>query len=102
MDVTALYEVAAEAIDRARKGKGPTLVEAKTMRFLGHYVGDPGTAYGHDKEVKKWKKRDPIDQFRKFLEKKNWLTGKMDKELRGRIESDLEAAVEFAREEPRA
>ena len=100
MDVTALYEVAAEAIDRARKGKGPTLVEAKTMRFLGHYVGDPGTAYGHDKEVKKWKKRDPIDQFRKFLEKKNWLTGKMDKELRGRIESDLEAAVEFARKSP--
>ena len=100
MDVTALFEVAAEAIDRARKGKGPTLVEAKTMRFLGHYVGDPGTAYGHDKEVKKWKKRDPIDQFRKFLEKKNWLTGKMDKELRGRIESDLEAAVEFARKSP--
>jgi pyruvate dehydrogenase E1 component alpha subunit len=100
MDPAAIFEVAGEAIARARKGKGPSLIEARTMRFLGHYVGDPGTAYGHDKEVVKWKKRDPIPAFGKFLEKKKWITAKKEDELRARIERELDKAIDFARKSP--
>ncbi|MEE9274374.1 MAG: thiamine pyrophosphate-dependent enzyme, partial [bacterium] len=100
MDPAAVYEVAGEAIARARKGGGPTLVEAKTMRFLGHYVGDPGTAYGHDKEVGKWKRRDPIPAFRKHLEERKWMPTKGHAALLARIDAEMEEAIEFARNSP--
>ncbi|MEK6711635.1 MAG: thiamine pyrophosphate-dependent dehydrogenase E1 component subunit alpha [Nitrospinota bacterium] len=100
MDPAAVFEVAGEAIERARRGKGPTLIEAKTMRFWGHYLGDPGTDYGHDKEVVKWKKRDPIAAFRASLLKRKWLAPKRDSELNARIAAELDAAVEFARRSP--
>src|SRR5512134_307642 len=63
MDVFDVYQKAGEAIDRARTGGGPTLVEAKTYRFMGHYVGDPQTYRSKD-EVEQWRKRDPIVMFR--------------------------------------
>jgi len=100
MDPAAVFEVAGEAVERARRGKGPTLIEAKTMRFLGHYVGDPGTAYGHDKEVVKWKRRDPLPAFAKFLERKKWLTAKGSGEILARVNAEIEAAIEFARRSP--
>src|SRR3990170_6987745 len=64
MDVFDVYQKTGEAIDRARGGGGPSLVEAKTYRFMGHYVGDPQTYRSKD-EVEQWKKRDPIVLFRK-------------------------------------
>ena len=63
-DVTAVYEAAQEAIDRARAGGGPTLIEAKTYRFVGHHEGDPGTGYRTSEEVEEWKNRDPIKTMR--------------------------------------
>ncbi|MBI3129164.1 MAG: thiamine pyrophosphate-dependent dehydrogenase E1 component subunit alpha [Candidatus Tectomicrobia bacterium] len=100
MDPAAVYETAGEAIERARRGEGPTLIEAKTMRFLGHYVGDPGTAYGHDKEVVKWKKRDPLQAFGAFLEKKKWMTPKTREEIWARVHAAIERGVEFGRTSP--
>ncbi|MEK6709130.1 MAG: thiamine pyrophosphate-dependent dehydrogenase E1 component subunit alpha [Nitrospinota bacterium] len=100
MDPAAVFETAGEAIERARRGGGPSLVEAKTMRFLGHYVGDPGTAYGHDKEVVKWKKRDPIAGFGALLEKKKWLTAKGREEVLARVNAEVERGVEFGRRSP--
>ncbi|MDA1000637.1 MAG: thiamine pyrophosphate-dependent dehydrogenase E1 component subunit alpha [bacterium] len=100
MDPAAVYEVAGEAIRRARAGKGPTLVEAKTMRFGGHYLGDPGTDYGHDKEVKKWKPRDPIPNFAASLEKKKWLKKGDAEKILQRVNDEIESAVEFARHSP--
>jgi len=100
MDPAAVYETAGEAIERARRGEGPTLIEAKTMRFLGHYVGDPGTAYGHDKEVVKWKKRDPIQTFGAFLEKKKWLAAQGRGEVLARVNAEVERGVEFGRSSP--
>ncbi|MBI3025657.1 MAG: thiamine pyrophosphate-dependent dehydrogenase E1 component subunit alpha [Candidatus Tectomicrobia bacterium] len=100
MDAVAVYEAAGEAVERARRGEGPTLIEAKTFRFWGHYLGDPGTAYGHDREVGKWKRRDPIPALGGFLRKRKWLTAKADEELLARIQRELDAAVEFARRSP--
>jgi len=59
MDVVAVHEVVAAAVARARAGEGPTLIEAKTYRFRGHYEGDPQT-YREDEELEMWKKKDPI------------------------------------------
>ncbi len=64
-DVLAVYEKAGEAIERARRGEGPTLLECLTYRWLGHHVGDPGTGYRSKEEVEAWKARDPIHKLRK-------------------------------------
>ena len=63
-DVLAVYEAAGEAIDRARSGRGPTLVECRTYRVVGHFEGDPGVGYRTREEIAAWKKRDPIAGFR--------------------------------------
>jgi pyruvate dehydrogenase E1 component alpha subunit len=66
MDVIAVREITEEAIDRARRGNGPTLIEAKTYRFMGHSRGDPGKYRGED-ELSDWQSRDPIPKFRAYL-----------------------------------
>ena len=63
MDFFDVFEKAGEAIERARDGKGPTLIECKTYRFLGHFVGDP-IGYRTDAELQQWKThRDPLKVF---------------------------------------
>lgn len=66
-DVMAVYEVAKEAVDRARKGQGPTLIECKTWRWRGHFEGDPGT-YKDPKEQEAWMDKEPVGRYRTFLE----------------------------------
>ena len=66
MDVIAVREIAQQAVERARRGKGPTLIEAKTYRFMGHSRGDPGKYRGED-ELSDWQSRDPIPLFRTYL-----------------------------------
>ena len=100
MDPMSIYEIAGEALKRARSGKGPTLIEAKTMRFLGHYVGDPGTAYGHDKVVGKWKKMDPIVTFEELLKQKKWIADDHKEKLINSINQEIEEAILFAKESP--
>lgn len=63
-DVLAVYEKAGEAIDRARKGEGPTLLECLTYRWFGHHVGDAGTSYRSKEEIAAWKARDPMHKLR--------------------------------------
>lgn len=63
-DVLAVYAKAGEAIERARRGEGPTLLECLTYRFFGHHVGDPGTSYRSKEEIASWKARDPIVKLR--------------------------------------
>ena len=99
MDVFDIYQQAAEAIDRARSGGGPTFVEAKTYRFMGHYVGDPQTYRSKD-EVEQWKQRDPIAMFRKrVLEEGRVTAGELDA-IDAAIAREMEQAVQFARESP--
>jgi len=66
-NVLEVYKVTQEAVERAREGKGPSLIECKTYRWGGHHVGDPGRVYRLEKETKEWKERCPIKNFRERL-----------------------------------
>ncbi len=72
-DPLAVYEAAAEAVARARAGKGPTLLECKTYRQHGHFEGDPAT-YKPKEEQAAWMEKDPLPRFAKFLEENGVLT----------------------------
>src|ERR1700686_4414751 len=66
-DVIAVHEAAQKAIRRAREDDGPTLIECKTYRYVGHHEGDPGTDYRTRDEVQQWKQNDPVKRARKLL-----------------------------------
>ena len=98
-DVIAVYEAVHEALVRARKGQGPTLIECKTYRWHGHYEGDRQT-YKPKEEIDNWKRRDPIPAFRrKLLE--NRIVASVDFENIDRtVTEEIENAVQFAKESP--
>jgi TPP-dependent pyruvate/acetoin dehydrogenase alpha subunit len=98
-DVLAVYEAVGEAVARARKGEGPTLVECKTYRHHGHYQGDTMT-YRSAEEVAEWKKRDPITRFRKKLVEMGNLTEQGADEIEQEMRKEIEEAVKFAEESP--
>ena len=70
-DLLEVYRVIKEAVERARKGEGPSLIECKTYRWKGHHVGDPGRVYRLEREIEEWKERCPIKTFRDRLIKEN-------------------------------
>jgi pyruvate dehydrogenase E1 component alpha subunit len=98
-DVLAVYDATQEARKRALAGDGPTMIEAKTYRFRGHYEGDP-QVYRRPGELEAWKARDPVPTFRvrllaaKVIEE-NGLT-----EIEGSVQSQLDEAVAFAAASP--
>ena len=96
MDIVAVYQATLESVERARSGGGPTLIEAKTYRFEGHYFGEP-QVYRSPKEVEQWKKRDPIRLLREWLEKEGLLTeteaDRLDEAVRQEIEEVTKAAL---------
>jgi pyruvate dehydrogenase E1 component alpha subunit len=98
-DVLAVYETVGEAVARARKGEGPTLVECKTCRHYGHYVGDTDT-YRTKQERGECHKRDPIPRFRKRLVEMGVLTEKQADKIVQEINEEVEKAVKFAEESP--
>jgi pyruvate dehydrogenase E1 component alpha subunit len=99
MDAFDVYQKAGEAIERARTGGGPSLVEAKTYRFMGHYVGDPQT-YRTKEEVEQWKRRDPIAMFRTRVVEAGQVTAAELDAIDAELKREMEAAVEFARQSP--
>ena len=98
-DVLAVYEATQEAIARARRGEGPTLIECKTYRFLGHSIGDP-QEYRTAEEVESWKKKDPVQRFESSLKKKGWLSDSQVKETYRSVSEEIEQAVQFAESSP--
>lgn len=66
-DIFAMYAVTKEAVERARRGEGPTLIEAYTYRMGAHTTSDDPTVYRDNSEVDEWVDKDPIDRFRKYL-----------------------------------
>jgi pyruvate dehydrogenase E1 component alpha subunit len=66
-DVLAVYSATREAVDRARRGEGATLIEAVTFRIEGHSSSDDPTRYRDEQVVESWRQRDPIDRFRYYL-----------------------------------
>jgi acetoin:2,6-dichlorophenolindophenol oxidoreductase subunit alpha len=99
-DVTAVYEAAEAAVTRARKGRGPTLLECKTYRHRGHTEGDPGTAYRSKEEIAAWKKKDPVPRFEKKLIKQKVMTRKKMDAIKQAIAAELEEGIRFAEESP--
>lgn len=99
-DVFEIYESARIAIEQARKGKGPTLLNCRTYRILGHYVGDPGTAYRRDEEVNAAKRRDPIGRFRKKLLESGVLTETAARSINNEVMKEIIEAVEYAEQSP--
>lgn len=65
-DVLAVHEAVKQAVERARRGDGPTFIDSETYRWYGHNIGDPGT-WRPKEEVEMWKARDPIARFRRML-----------------------------------
>jgi pyruvate dehydrogenase E1 component alpha subunit len=98
-DVLAVYEAVGEAVARAKKGEGPTLVECKTCRHYGHYEGDTQT-YRTKQEFEECHKRDPIPRFRKKLVEMGVLTEKEADKIDQEVEEEIDRAVKFAEESP--
>lgn len=94
-DPLEMYGVAREAIDRARAGDGPTLIEAMTYRFHGHVFGDAGN-YMDKEEMKAAVAADPVPRFRTRLIAEGIATEDQLTAMEAEIEADLDAAVEFA------
>ena len=99
MDVMAVYEAVGEAVARARNGQGPTLIEAKTYRFRGHFEGDSGT-YRPQEEIDQWLQKDPINHYLKKLLEMKVLTKKQAEEIDKEAVAEMDAAVKFALESP--
>jgi len=98
-DVLAVYEASRVAVNRARRGEGPTLIECKTYRQKGHSRFDPA-AYRPKDEVEQWLKKDPIPRFKAKLIEINALTEEEDQKLRRGAVAVVEKAVKFAMESP--
>ena len=98
-DAMAVYDTVGEAVARARKGEGPTLIEAKTYRYRGHFEGDAGT-YRPKEEIEKWMARDPVRIFQEQLINTKGLTVKQAEEIDREILAEIDKAVQFAKESP--
>jgi len=98
-DVLAVFKTAEEAVIRARKGLGPTLIECLTYRHGGHSRGDPAT-YRPRKEVEEWLKKDPILRFKERLIKIGILTEKEAADIEKEVLEKIEEAVKSAKESP--
>lgn len=100
-DLMAIREAARQAVERARAGKGPTLLEAKTYRVVGHHEGDPlvGT-YRTQEELDEWKGRDPIQRFRKWLIAEGFATDQDLNQIDARVSQQVEETVKFAESSP--
>ena len=99
MDVLAVREAAAKALDRVRSGEGPYFLEIVTYRFQGHSMGDP-ERYRTKDEVATWRDEDPIGRYRKHLIEKGIAKESDLDELEEKVEAEVAAAVEFAETSP--
>jgi TPP-dependent pyruvate/acetoin dehydrogenase alpha subunit len=96
--VLVVYEAAHEAVERARKGGGPTLMECKTYRFCGSFEGDP-QHYRTTDEIEEWAKRDPL-KFGEKLVAMNVLTNEDIQKIKEETKLAIEEAVRYAQESP--
>lgn len=97
-DLVEVYEAAGEAIARARRGEGPTLIECVTYRNYGHFEGDEQKYKAKEGDEKEFADFENIIHFREVAIKNKWLTEKKAKKIEEQSRQDTEAAVQFARE----
>jgi len=99
-DVLAVYQATKEAVDRARSGGGPTLIECLTLRMGPHSSSDDPTRYRDEKLFEAWKKRDPIMRFREYLEGKKLWDKKKEADLQEELKALVMQAISEAEPEP--
>jgi pyruvate dehydrogenase E1 component alpha subunit len=99
-DVTAVYAAVKKAVDLARSGGGPTLIECKTYRRYGHFTGDPATAYRSREEENEWRAKDPIPRFRQFLLEQKVATENELVGIEEAMHAEIAEATEYARNSP--
>jgi pyruvate dehydrogenase E1 component alpha subunit len=98
-DVLAVYTTVSEYAERARNGGGPVLIEAKTYRMRGHFVGDP-QVYRDAEEVVAQRANDPIARQERRMLGERLLDNDTLARLKSEVEQELAAAVQFGRESP--
>jgi len=101
MDAVAVYEAAGEAIKRARKGAGPTLLECKTYRYYDHVgVRGMGLSYRTDEEVEQWKQKDPIANFEARLAEQGVLSADAAAAVHDAVRQEVDEGIAFAESSP--
>jgi pyruvate dehydrogenase E1 component alpha subunit len=98
-DVLAVYEAAIEAVERARRGGGPTLLVTESYRIEGHYAGEP-EVYRTRAEVEEYRKREPIGHFRRRLFENGQATEDELNSIDAEVKQEMIDAVQFAKDSP--
>jgi pyruvate dehydrogenase E1 component alpha subunit len=101
-DILAVYAAAQEAVERARTGDGPTLIECVTYRLMMHTTADDPKRYRSDEEVEKWSKRDPLIRFEKYLMDKGLLSEEKRNQVESEVLDEIQAAVDRAEKQMEA
>jgi 2-oxoisovalerate dehydrogenase E1 component alpha subunit len=99
-DVLAVYGVAKEAVERARRGEGPTLIEAKTYRITAHSSDDDDRRYREREEIEEWRLKDPIVRFERYLEENGLLGEEEREEMDAEIKAGIAEASRYAEATP--
>jgi pyruvate dehydrogenase E1 component alpha subunit len=95
-DILAVYVAAKEAVDRARSGGGPTMIECVTYRVMMHTTADDPKRYRTDEEVEKWIKRDPLPRFQQYMVDKALLTEEAVEAMETDVKTQIQTAVDKA------
>jgi pyruvate dehydrogenase E1 component alpha subunit len=101
-DILAVYAATKEAVERARAGHGPTLIECVTYRMAVHTTADDPKRYRTEEEVEKWRKRDPIARYQKYLMDKGLLSEDKIADIESEVLEEIQAAVDGAEEQMNA
>jgi TPP-dependent pyruvate/acetoin dehydrogenase alpha subunit len=95
-DLLSVYVATREAVDRARAGGGPTLIEALTYRLSMHTTADDPTKYRGEDEVKAWEAREPWPRFRRYVEQKGVVDERIHAEIEAGVDAEIRQAIEQA------
>jgi len=99
-NVLEVYEKAGEAVERARRGEGPTLLECLTYRWFGHHEGDPGTSYRTKEEIASWRAKDPVHRLREQATAASWVSAPEFDAIDRDVTKVIEDAAEYSIRSP--
>ncbi|MCP3920764.1 MAG: thiamine pyrophosphate-dependent dehydrogenase E1 component subunit alpha [bacterium] len=95
-DLLAVRQATSDAVARARRGEGPTLIEARTFRMGGHSTSDDPTRYVPAELLEEWGRKDPVTRFQRYLEKEGIWTAKLEEQLTAEVSAEINAAAKVA------
>jgi pyruvate dehydrogenase E1 component alpha subunit len=100
-DILALYVAAEKAVERARNGEGPTLIETYTYRLGDHTTSDDARRYRSEEEIEQWEDKDPLKRFRIYLENKGLWSEDEEEKIEEEVKNTIDEAVEKALSHPK-